>query len=106
MQAAIRRHHLTRYQPGSHYPSDRLASAAGVVGGLLAVLGADLAFTILCNCQKERRAAHPCAHWWLRPLAAAEAFVAATLFSETGRLAGHLKRRQLETAVAQPAPLL
>jgi hypothetical protein len=60
----------------------------------LAVLVADLLHSLLRNCcSPERRQQNPCAHWWLRPLAAAEAFVMATCFSEAGRLVGHLKRR-------------
>jgi hypothetical protein len=67
------------------------ASPGGVVAGLLAMLAADLVLTVLRNCcLAARRAQHPCA-WWLRPLAAAEAWLVVT-FSEAGRMVGHLRR--------------
>ncbi|KAL4431746.1 hypothetical protein ABPG77_002962 [Micractinium sp. CCAP 211/92] len=70
----------------------RLASAPALAGCLPAVLAADLILCILRNCcLASRHQQHPCV-WWLRPLAAAEAFVIATLASEGGRLVGHLKR--------------
>lgn len=73
-------------------PWRRLASALALAGCLPAVLAADLILCILRNCcLASRREQHPCV-WWLRPLAAAEAFVIATLASEGGRLVGHLKR--------------
>ncbi len=70
----------------------RLASAPALAGCLPAVLAADLILCILRNCcLASRHQQHPCV-WWLRPLAAAEAFVIVTLASEGGRLVGHLKR--------------
>lgn len=70
----------------------RLLSVTALAGGLLAMLLADLSFAVLRNCcVADRRRQHPCA-WWLRPAAAAEAFVIATLYSEGGRMVGHLRR--------------
>jgi hypothetical protein len=72
----------------------RLLSASSLAGCILAVLAADLLHSLLRNCcSQERRQQNPCTLWWLRPLAASEAFVVATCFSEAGRLVGHLKRR-------------
>ncbi|KAL4440415.1 hypothetical protein ABPG75_003416 [Micractinium tetrahymenae] len=69
-----------------------LASARALACCLPAVLATDLLISILRNCcLPARRRQHPCASW-LRPLAAAEAFVIVTLASEGGRLVGHLKR--------------
>lgn len=75
--------------------SCRLLPGAALAGCLAAMLGADLLLCVLRNCcLAERRRQHPCAPGWLRPLAAAKAWVVATLFSEGGRLVGQLKRRQ------------
>lgn len=70
----------------------RLASIPALAAALCAVLATDLLADILRNCcVAERRLCHPCAHW-MRPLAAAEAWLIACLASEGGRLAGALKR--------------
>lgn len=73
-------------------PLRRLLPALALAGCVPALLAGDLLFFLARNCcLAERRAQHPCA-WWLRPAAAAEAWVVAALYSETGRLFGHLKR--------------
>jgi len=72
----------------------RALSPTGLIACLLAALAADLLFSVLTNCcLPERRRQHPCRPW-LRPLAAAEACLIASLFSEGGRLAGHVQRRR------------